>query len=79
VLRIDLNLAPIPALLQAILNSSQIVATTRRSPQKSHATEFINSFIQAARRSPLRSHPNQLGDLAGQLAIEQIYAINYRY
>jgi hypothetical protein len=50
-LRIDLNLAPIPALLQAILNSSQIVATARRSPQKSHATEFlfIYLFIEAAR------------------------------
>jgi hypothetical protein len=47
-LRIDLNLAPIPALLQAILNSSQIVATARRSPQKSHATEFL--FIYLLRR-----------------------------
>jgi hypothetical protein len=27
--------------LQAILNSSQVVATARRSPQKGHATEFL--------------------------------------
>jgi hypothetical protein len=51
-LRIDLNLAPIPALLQAILNSNQAVATARRLPQKSSATEFFNHSFRRREDHP---------------------------